>query len=192
MRLVRVAGLFALVGLAACSNSQPRGDVLVFDHVSVINVRDGATLGDQRVVISGNRITSVGSASQVSVPRNARVIDAQGQYLIPGLWDMHTHVIDPDSPGSPDVSLPLFVANGVTGIRDVGSSSLDSIVELRSTIRSGERVGPRMLISGKLIDGRPVVFPPNAVLARTAAVGSCGTTVPCCVRSWLEAGESPA
>ncbi len=169
MRFARIPLLFALAALASCAkDDRSPAPILAFDHVAVIDVRVGAVVEDQRVVVSGNRIMAVGKASETDMPRGAQVVDGRGQFLIPGLWDMHTHVIDPDSPGGPAISLPLFVANGITGIRDVGSSSLDSIVALRGAIRGGDRVGPRMLISGKLIDGLPVVFPPDAIVARTA------------------------
>lgn len=161
---VAVAALF----LSACSNQQQvPGPVLAFEHVSVIDVRNGTVTEDQVLTISANRIMEVGATGQVRIPSGARVVNATGKFAIPGLWDMHVHIVDPDTPGDPDVTLPLFVANGVTGIRDLGSSDLDSILTLRTAVRAGERIGPRMQLAGKVIDGNPIVFPPDTWLART-------------------------
>lgn len=68
-------------------------------------------------MVQGNRIASVGVATTAT---GGQVVDATGQYVIPGLWDMHTHAFFGDrTPESRDLILPLFIANGVTGIRDM-------------------------------------------------------------------------
>jgi hypothetical protein len=122
---------------------------LVFDRVTVVDVEHGRLLREQRVVIVGNRIHTMGSVRTVRIPAGARVVDARGKYLIPGLWDMHTH-----SEHSTDLFYPLFLANGVTGIRDAGSPvPLDTLLMLRREILAGTRVGPpRQLLSGPAID----------------------------------------
>jgi imidazolonepropionase-like amidohydrolase len=121
---------------------------LVFDSVTVIDVRDGHRIPAQRVVIAGNRISIVGSVSKVQLPAGALVVDARGKYLIPGLWDMHTH-----SQRYTNIFYPLFIANGVTGIRDAGTSvPLDSLILLRRQILAGMSVGPpRQILSWKLL-----------------------------------------
>ena len=166
----------ALLLCAACAPVQraepvPKAPSLAFTHVNVVDVESGRVLPEQTVLIAGNRIQSVGPSARVKVPSGAQVVDATGKYMIPGLWDMHLHLVDPDTPGSPDVVLPLLVANGVTGGRDLGAMSLDSILQLRSDVRTGRRIGPRLVVAGKLLDGAPVVFPPDAVLVRTAEEG---------------------
>src|SRR5262245_23046649 len=79
-----------------------------------VNVVDGRILPDTTVTVSGQTITSV--TRNGMPPRGARVVDGQGRFLIPGLWDMHAHI-----QGNEKAWLPLFIANGVTGIRDMGS-----------------------------------------------------------------------
>ncbi len=165
-----------LVLCAACNPVEraelpPDGSSLAFTRVNVVDVESARVLPNQTVLIAGNRIQAVGSSARVKIPSGAQVVDATGKYLIPGLWDMHLHVVDPDTPGSPDVVLPLLVANGVTGGRDLGAMSLDSILQLRSDIRTGQRIGPRLVVAGKLLDGVPLVFPPDAILVRTAEEG---------------------
>ena len=118
---------------------------LVFDGVTVIDVENGRRLTAQRVVIVGNRIRTVGSMGKVRLPAGARVVNARGKYLIPGLWDMHVH-----PRRYADFFYPLFIANGVTGIRDAWSETqLDTLVQWRREIVAGTRVGPpRQLLSG--------------------------------------------
>ena len=123
---------------------------LVFDGVTVIDVQNGHRLTAQRVVIIGNRIQTIGSVQTVPMPAGGRVIDARGKFLIPGLWDMHVH---PDA----DTALfyKLFIANGVTGIRNAGSAVPIATMRLwQREILAGTRVGPpRQLLAGPAIDG---------------------------------------
>jgi hypothetical protein len=125
--------------------------VLVFDGVTIVDVEQGKLVPDQRVVITGNRIEAMGGADAVKLPRDARVVDARGKYLIPGLWDLHVH---PNRFGI-DRYYSLFLANGVTGIRDPGSSvPLDTLNLWRREILAGTRGGPvRQILSGQTING---------------------------------------
>ncbi len=128
---------------------------LTIVHARVINTATGAILPDRSVVIDGSRITSVGPSRAAGHPvRNAgQIIDAHGQYLIPGLWDMHTHVyFDSTAADGTDLILPLFLANGVTGIRDMGSA-LDPILNARREVTAHRMEGPRMFVAGPMLDG---------------------------------------
>jgi hypothetical protein len=118
---------------------------LVFDEVTVVDVEQGKLLPAQRVVIVGNRIQAVGSASAVPVPRDAQVVKAKGKFLIPGLWDMHVH---PERES--EYYYPLFLAHGVTGIRIASSGvPLDTLIQERKAVLDGTRAGPpRQLIVG--------------------------------------------
>ncbi len=121
---------------------------LVFDGVTIVDVEYGKLLPSQRVVITGNRIQTVGDVHSVLLPKGAQVVDARGKYLIPGLWDLHTH-----SWYGADRFYPLFIANGITGIRDAGSPvPLDTLVQWRREILVGARIGPpRQILSGPMI-----------------------------------------
>src|SRR4029077_2961595 len=107
--------------------------------------------------------------------KNDRVIDGHGQYLIPGLWDMHVHSAFGDwFPGGRDVILPLFIANGVTGVRDMGGD-LPVLLEWRKQISAGKILGPRMMVSGPMLDAYlpscKLLFPSSvAVSTPTSAV----------------------
>jgi len=122
-------------------------------HVTVINPGTSSVLFDQTVVITDGTIASVNPSQSVAIPKGAPVLEARGQYLIPGLWDMHVHTAFGDwFPGGRDVILPLFIANGVTGVRDMGGD-LPVLFEWRKQIAAGEIAGPRMIVSGPMLDG---------------------------------------
>src|SRR6185295_10524063 len=110
---------------------------LVIKNISVVNVKVGEITKDQTVVIHGNRIVSV--RSSVKVPINATVFDGKGKYLIPGLWDMHVHDIC-DSKWGTNVFMLMYIANGVTGVRDMGgpdSGVPDTVFKRRQEIKEG-------------------------------------------------------
>ena len=99
------------------------------------------------------------------MPKGARVVDGKGKFLIPGLWDMHIHTFFGDwVPGGKEVTLPLFIANGITGVRDMGSD-LEPILAARRDVASGALLGPRMVISGPMLDGPKSQFPAALAIA---------------------------
>jgi imidazolonepropionase-like amidohydrolase len=155
--------LSALLGGAAAAPARPQAVVL--DGVTVIDVESGRAQAGLTVIVEGERIAEVGRRPTLRVPPGARVVDAAGKFLIPGLWDMHVHTAFGDwFPGARDVALPLFVANGVTGVRDMGGD-LDALVEWRRAIGQGSIVGPRMVISGPMLDGPQPRFPSSVAIA---------------------------
>jgi imidazolonepropionase-like amidohydrolase len=142
----------SLVLTLLCGVLRAQAQQLTFVHANVIDVKTGAVYPNQTVVIKGNRIIQI-SSSTPAKPRTGRVVDATGQYLMPGLWDMHTHVyFDGTASAGTSLILPLLVANGVTGIRDMGSE-LDSILKARAAVTAHRVLGPRMVVSGPMLDG---------------------------------------
>ena len=96
------------------------------------------------VVIQGNSIAAVGR--DVDIPAGAKVIDGRGKFLIPGLWDMHVHISKTRSS-----ALKLFVANGVTSVRDLGGD-IDELLEWRSEVAAGKRIGPSIYTAGSYLE----------------------------------------
>ena len=126
-------------------------------HVTVINVATGEELKDQTVKIQGSRIVSV-AASQDADAALPGSVDGHGEFLIPGLWDMHVHVHDKDE-------LPLYVANGVTGIR-VMSGDKDTAA-LRAEF-ARETPSLEIYLASAIVDGSPPVWPGSIVVKRAA------------------------
>src|SRR5262249_35626351 len=129
----------------------------------VIDATGAPARPDMTVVVTGDRITTVGKSSQVRVPEGARVVDGKGKYLIPGLWDMHVHTVGPSF-------LPLYLANGVTGIRDMHAVDPAATFGLRKQVQDGKQPGPRIVAAGPLVDG-PKPFVPGSLVAANAAEG---------------------
>jgi imidazolonepropionase-like amidohydrolase len=140
-------------------------DLLVLQNVTVVDVRTGALQLEQTVILERNHIASVGPSKSPKYPRNAASVNCRGLFLIPGLWDMHVHLIFGDwFPDAQDISLPLFIANGVTGVRDMGSE-LDIVQGWRDEIEAGRLLGPRILTSGPMLDGPKPRFPSSVAIA---------------------------
>lgn len=157
---------FLAVGcLLLCVSVQAQPTTLAIRGATVVDVTDGSLRSAQTVLVEGNRIAVVGPVDKVKVPDDAEVVQAAGGYLIPGLWDMHVH-----SAASVTWHFPLFLAQGVTGVRNM-HSTVDSALALTNTIKrqlaEGELLGPRFLANGPIIDGEPSVWP-GSVVVRTA------------------------
>jgi len=126
-------------------------------HVTVIDTETGKEAKDRTVVISGERISEVRDSKDVGAPVAASVMDGTGKYLIPGLWDMHVHAMYPPRI---DSWMPLLVANGVLGVRDMGSPmKLSDVDRLRKGIAEGKQLGPRIVDGGPIVDGRKAPYP---------------------------------
>ena len=137
---------------------------LAITHATVIDVATGERLDDRTILIVGNRIRRVDQSRAVPVPAGMRIVDATGKFVIPGLWDMHVHTV------SDELDFPMEVANGITGVRDMGGSTqypppgnwgihFDSLRLWRSAIRAGSKVGPRVVAGGVALDGPEPAWP---------------------------------
>ena len=126
---------------------------LIFTNVNVVDVRTGKIVPNMTVVAIDGKIEGIAKVALIGRGRNMQVINASGKYLIPGLWDMHVHSAGgPAKPWDEKVILPLYIANGITGIRDMGGD-LDLLKNRRARIESGELVGPNMVFGGPFLDG---------------------------------------
>jgi hypothetical protein len=160
LRVVAIAGVVSFGPLSG-SSGQPvslgtsqlglpatDGDSLyAITHVTVINPANGGNeYGDMTIVIRGNRIISVGPTAGTLIPTGALVHNASGRFVMPGLWDSHVHL----SQVGPD-AFPLFVANGVTSVRDMGSNFAE-IQRWRAARSAGAPI-PRIIAPGKKLYG---------------------------------------
>lgn len=121
---------------------------VVVSGVSLVDVASGHAVPGMTVVIRGDRIEAVGTAASTPAPRGAQVVDGRGGFLIPGLWDMHVHLSYARAS-----ALPALVANGVTTVRDLGSS-LPELEEWRRQMAAGRLAGPRVLRAGPMLNGQ--------------------------------------
>ncbi len=154
--LLAIAAAVALVGLAAptapIASARPPAATIAIVGVTVVDVVAGKPLPDHTIIIDGKIIAQVGPSASTAVPEGARRIDGRGLHAIPGLMDGHVHVADAASYG------PLFIANGVTFVRELGSYT-ETIVPQRDLWNTEAQIGPRMIVTGAIIDGDPPVWP---------------------------------
>ena len=136
---------FGIAGLLF-SQANPPPPRLIILHANVVDTRRGILVRNQTVVVQDGVIQRV-AADRVS--NQGTVIDATGKYLILGLWDMHVH--SALTPVWDERSIyPLYIANGITGIRDMGGDP-DLLEQRRNRIARGELLGPRMIMAGPFL-----------------------------------------
>ena len=143
--LRRFALLLASASFIASTPASAQSSAIT--NVTVINPRNGTVSGHQTVIVSRNRIVKIQPQAGL-LPKGTAIINGSGKYLIPGLWDAHVHLSKAGA-----ISLPLFVANGVTGVRDMGSD-LQQVKQWRSEIDRGARVGPEIKTSGQMLESQ--------------------------------------
>ena len=134
-----------------------RGD-LVIRNARLFDPRDLRVTPATSVVVSGERIVRVGPDADVKAPANAEIIDAQGRFLMPGLWDNHQHFSDNDG--------ALDLANGVTSARDMANDT-DAFLQRVARFDDGSELGPRVLKAG-IIDGTGEFAGPTKMRVDTA------------------------
>jgi imidazolonepropionase-like amidohydrolase len=105
------------------------------------------------VLISDGRIARIAPSSDIKISVGAEVLEGHGKYLIPGLWNMHVHLGAYDNGKR---ALSAYLAEGITGLRDMGSP-LDDILRLRDETNNGTILGPHMVVAGPLVQG-PLPF----------------------------------
>lgn len=148
--------LLALSSSPARLVAQTKEQPLVLRHATVIDVVSGRTKPDMAVVIEGSRITALARDGEVRVPVGARIVDASGKFVIPGLWDMHSHFL---FERFREPFMKLFIANGITGVRDLGGEQLGQLGQIRQSIAEGKVLGPRIVAAGPIVDGPKPVWP---------------------------------
>jgi len=134
--------------LCSLSASTQTNNAIAITHVTVIDCTGAASRPNSTVVVTGGLISVVGPSGTVTIPAGARVVDANGKFLIPGLWDMHGHLTDATAD-----AFPLLIMNGVTGVRDMGGQ-LREIDAWRNAVDSKTRPGPRIYRAGPMLNGK--------------------------------------
>ncbi|MCC6928225.1 MAG: amidohydrolase family protein [Gemmatimonadaceae bacterium] len=125
--------------------------LLAITHATVIDPDAAAPRRDMTILVRATRVVRVAPSATVQLPAGAQVIDATGKFVIPGMWDMHVHN---DFSGGRAL-LPLYIAHGVTGVRDM-NGRLATLRAFQRDIAAGTLVGPRMVVSGPYLVGRPL------------------------------------
>lgn len=153
--------------LVAQVNQAAQNSPIVFNQVTVIDVTGAPSKSGMTVIITGERIVKIGKTGKVKIPKNVQIIDGAGKFLIPAFWDMHVHILTKQA----EWTLPLLVANGVLGVRDLGVYQIDDILRFREEAATGKIISPRIVTSGRILDGHPPASPDYSIVVKTPEEG---------------------
>src|SRR5688500_3855946 len=138
-------------------------DVVAFVNVTVLPMDRNRVLADQTVIVRDGRIAEVGPSARTTVPADAQRIDGRGKFLMPGLAEMHAHVLGPQAQESEarnrDIMF-LYIANGITSIRAMLGAPNQLV--LRQQLASGEVLGPTMYVAAPSLNGQSAPDPATA------------------------------
>lgn len=139
--------------LLHCSKPTEKLDILI-NNARIVDVKTGRISRDQHIGIRSDTIVFIGDDEQVTAYSALQTIEASGKFVIPGLWDMHVHFRGGDALIQENKNLlPLFVANGITGVREAGGDMTSEIFKWRKEIKDGQLTGPAIFTSGPKLDG---------------------------------------
>lgn len=152
--------LLLLFALIACNEEDEKEYDLLITNANIVDVKTNHILQNKLIGISRDTIRFVGDMSGISSYKAKEVFDAEENYVMPGLWDMHVHFRGGDTLMEENKDfLPLFLSFGVTTVRDAGGDLAPSVLEWRSKIESGELEGPQIFTSGPKLDGKNPAWP---------------------------------
>ena len=164
-QIILLIGVLVATLLSSCS--QVSEEIIAFTHVNLIPMTEEIIFYDQTVLVEEGKIITVGDSDDLQIPKGAQIIDGNGAYLMPGLADMHMHTRADwdDTEIWPVHPLNLYLANGVTTIRDFApyGSPLNIALQWREEIDDGIRIGPSIYASGKLLYVSPLEDPEGIV-----------------------------
>jgi hypothetical protein len=138
--------LGATASLALPGKAEAAGEITVLTHATLIDGTDAPPLRDATIVLAGDRIAAVGRGVPAPALAGVRVVDLSGKFVIPGLWDTHTHYTE-----LARTFPPMHLVNGVTSVRDMDGRP--ETHEVRRRIERGELTGPRLVIASEILDG---------------------------------------
>ena len=184
--------LLTLVVTSSSSSAESGAIALV--HATVIDGTGSPPLTDWTLLIRDGRIAEIGPSSAVQSGTAKRIVDATGRFVLPGLWDAHTHT-EAHPP-----TLDLYLAHGVTSLRDMGCDPecTAKLVEWRSEVEVGTRRGPRLLVAGPNVDGlKPLDYAGHVTVTTDTAAAAVADLAAAGVdfvkvRDWLSEEEYEA
>lgn len=158
------------VGATGTSAAADPSNVLVFTNATLVDGTGAAPRPNTTIVVVGERIAAVGGHGTAAPPPGVRVVDLRGRYVLPGLWDVHSHMFALEK-----ILPPLFIANGVTRVREMWG--LPFVRALRDRVHAGELVGPRMVVASNIVDGPHSMLTPFGDPAEVETVAEARAAV---------------
>ena len=159
MKQLLSLGLSLILLATAIAQPPHKKYTLVITNANIVDVANGRLIKNQLIAISGDTVKAVDDTRKAAGYKADRIIDANGKYVMPGLWDMHIHLRGGDSTIAANKALlPLFLAYGVTTVRECGGDITPSVMKWRAETVRGELAGPRIFTSGPKLDGPGAVW----------------------------------
>jgi imidazolonepropionase-like amidohydrolase len=156
-----------ILTLVAAFTAAAQSGAVAFTGVNVIPMDRERVLTNQTVIVRDGIIAEIGPIGKVKLPKGAQQIDARGKFLIPGLTDMHAHLLSdealPDSLAGDE--LKIMVANGVTTIRLMIGTPEHLVLRKQGAAR--EIVAPTIYAASPQFSGRPIGEPFNGYVVKT-------------------------
>ncbi len=148
----------------ASSRLQAQENYLLVRNANLVAMTSNRVQTGIDILITGNRISKIGKG--LRSPAGAKVVDATGKFVMPGLCDMHTHSRDQvDTAITSNVHIPLYLVNGVTTIREMWGTP--AMVERRKHRDAGQLLAPRMIVGSPILDGPDVMWPGSVAVKDT-------------------------
>jgi hypothetical protein len=157
--------ILSITGITTFGQSSP----FALTHITVIDATGTPPQKDMTVLILNGHIDKI-ELSGKKIPKEFNILNGKGKFLIPGLWDAHVHTLWDSSRAV--LFFPLFLANGVTSVREMGGPmpARDQL-KWRDKISSGEIQGPRLFVPGPFVDGPRPTWPGSIALHNAAEAG---------------------
>ncbi|NRF38899.1 amidohydrolase family protein [Pedobacter foliorum] len=165
--------ILSMLFLFTCASvfSQKKEVDLIIKSANIIDVKTGEIITGKAIAIKGGTIINVFNEKQISGYKSKQILDGKGKYLIPGLWDMHMHFGGGDSLINENKNLlPLFLAYGITTVRDAAADISPSVLQWRDQIAAGKLLGPRIFTSGPKLEGYKSVWKGDIEVGNTKEI----------------------
>ncbi len=155
-----------MFGLSSCSSKKEVAYDLIIHSATIVDTYSGNLVQNQSIAIIGDSIANIKNDDDATIWKAKKKVDASGKYVIPGLWDMHVHFGGGDSLIAENKNLlPLYIANGVTTVRDCSADISPSVFKWKDEIAKGELLGPNIFSSGPKIEGINSIWPGDQEIA---------------------------
>ncbi|WP_339650716.1 amidohydrolase family protein [uncultured Salegentibacter sp.] len=165
--------LLLAITLSSCKNKEVKAYDLVIYNAQIIDVESESLSKGQSIFISDGEIVEVRESIENEKFVADRLIDAEGKFVIPGLWDNHVHFRGGDTLVEENKDLlPLFLAYGITTVRDAGGDITPSVMEWKDQIANSELDGPRIFSSGPKLDGDKPAWPGSIKVSNSSDIGA--------------------
>jgi imidazolonepropionase-like amidohydrolase len=155
---MKIRNIVFMAGLLIGCQEKPQVDLLI-KNVNIVDIEGDSVLNSYNVLIRQDTIFAIGDETLADQYNPVQTIDGEGKFLMPGLWDNHVHFGGAEYIDENEQLLPLYLAFGVTTVRDAAGDISLEVLKWRDEINAGKRIGPKILTSGPKIEGIESIWP---------------------------------